>query len=840
MPTYLRAFLMLRTQQGEWTVSVYRDLEELLGAWKQRADPNHTTGIIHVGFDRPPCRDFELVACHFAGRALVTASAKFALPADFHASAAAAATVGGLPVFVATRGWGYLTEDTTDVEIVKPLEGHSRKAEGWVRNFLAEFPAASSQLSTADIWSDSDYLAREGNLPFEVRRDLGVFRFRQLIGDSQDDPCAFARAAPPWVTARTFASLATTVRVANGMVLLGLTQVSELAQQSHRKLLDTPNFGKKSVNDLLGALNEVLYEGPPRLGEDANGHPRDLNLLSEVRRALITLKDRERDVIRHRMGFEANVETLQEIADRHGLTRERVRQIEAAIVSRLRKDELWERLLRNRLRTLVQNRKIPIPVLGVEALDRCFTGMSDFIPTFRYLLDNFIRNGVQAISIDGLDYLALLTQEQWGNTLLEARRFLESSTSRGWSELHCRSVVEGLLPSTAREFSELLWEKASKLCHFTDTAQGIDGAQVTKVLISYGRGAERVVETILQEAELPLHFSEIAELAGIRAGRDIDLRRAHNAAASVGLLLGRGVYGSDRHLPLDQYALALLGEEAEDIVSNGPPGRQWHTSEILEALAEQGSSGASVADKYLINIALRRSRRLVPLGRMIWIEGGKDGERRDFRIDLRQAIIVLLQQSGRALRTNEIHQRLLAVRGVNELFQIQLSDPLIRVGPALWGLNDRDIPVKRADQASLLENLFDILCARGVAIHASELGLALKSYPSISPVAIFSLCSNDPRMRVDQAHYLFLAEWGGPRRESISIAVEAILSSLRQPLSFEKIGTLVDIRVGRTCPRSSISGALKAIEASFDHATALWSLPERDGPLKDDDDILAA
>ena len=59
MPTSLLAFLMLRTIDGSWTVSVHRDLENLLSTWKRRPEPDTTACVVHVGFDRPLTREFE-------------------------------------------------------------------------------------------------------------------------------------------------------------------------------------------------------------------------------------------------------------------------------------------------------------------------------------------------------------------------------------------------------------------------------------------------------------------------------------------------------------------------------------------------------------------------------------------------------------------------------------------------------------------------------------------------------------------------------------------------------------------------------------------------------------
>jgi len=48
------------------------------------------------------------------------------------------------------------------------------------------------------------------------------------------------------------------------------------------------------------------------------------------------LNDREKDIIKRRAGFYGRPQTLQEIAKEYGLTRERIRQIEAKAYRKLR------------------------------------------------------------------------------------------------------------------------------------------------------------------------------------------------------------------------------------------------------------------------------------------------------------------------------------------------------------------------------------------------------------------------------------------------------------------------------------------------------------------------
>ena len=60
------------------------------------------------------------------------------------------------------------------------------------------------------------------------------------------------------------------------------------------------------------------------------------SLLKDLDRALATLTDRERDIVRMFFGIGCREMTLEEIADKFGLTRERVRQIKERAIRRLR------------------------------------------------------------------------------------------------------------------------------------------------------------------------------------------------------------------------------------------------------------------------------------------------------------------------------------------------------------------------------------------------------------------------------------------------------------------------------------------------------------------------
>lgn len=828
MATNLRAFLMARTTVNEWTISVHRDLEDLLAAWQQRSSQDETVGVLHLGFDRPPAREFEEVATRFPGRMLLTAAAKFALPSGFHGSREPVGVVADLPVYLGTRGWGYLVDD--DVAEAASAEGASpRSFEGWVREFVKESPGLSEELSQASIYNEADYLANEISIPSSVRKKIGIYRFRMLIKHAKEDPSAIALAAPPWLANRAIETISLTVRVANVFANHGIGTVSDLTEWSTPKLLGLPNFGRTSVRDLCESLEAALREGPADTeSRRKNEEEEQLNLLASIRRSLLKFPDRERDIIHRRMGFLGRSETLQQIADDYGLTRERVRQIESKATQKLVRESVWDDVLKAKLQAQLHNRDYPLPLKGIEAADAWFEGVGELPDALHYILENLCQSDAGVVTIDGVDYFALMDQSRWDAALIEARRLLESGLGKGWSESNCRSMVGNLFAEKSREFRPLLWEKAAALCHFT--SDGADRA----VLTSYGRGVDHIVEAVLTESDEPLHYSTISALATDRAGRSIDIRRAHNAAASIGHLLGRGVYGVDRHLPKPE-VLQRVSDEAEDIVASGPEGRQWHASEILSALVERNSaefSGEAI-NKYIVDIALRKSGDLKRLGRMIWKEADASDE--VSRIDVHQAIISLLQQAGRPLQTDEIRQRLIALRGVNSHFQIANVDPVMRVGVGLWGLNDRDISIKRPNQPRLLDGLVTILKDRGIGIHVSELERSnLMSVSGLSAQSLFSLACGDSRLKVNTGQYLYLEEWGGPRRESMSEAVAAVLTPPTPPLALKEILLQVEKRMRRECDRRSLINCLQALEADLDPSTEKWSLSSQVSSVDED------
>jgi hypothetical protein len=288
-----------------------------------------------------------------------------------------------------------------------------------------------------------------------------------------------------------------------------------------------------------------------------------------------------------------------------------------------------------------------------------------------------------------------------------------------------------------------------------------------------------------------------------------------------GFLFGRGTYGLRKHIPVKGDQLEQVAEAAEDMIADSALDRQWHASEILAGIAERNPNITSNVDKYVLDIALQTSGNLQSLGRLMWRQRGADSDAT--RIEVRQAVTAIVKSAGKPLRARDIRQRLVALRGMGQYFQLGPLDPLIRVGPATWGLNDRDVAIKREQQPSFSDWLSMELQRLGQGVHISEIADLLGDVYMVSPEAAFSLATLDERFSVNTGQYLYLKLWGESRRTSTKDAVEAILRRHPAGIQYEELVSSVHREIGRQCERSAVAGSLRAIGA-ISRGNGYWAL----------------
>ncbi|MFA6676592.1 MAG: RNA polymerase sigma factor RpoD/SigA [Bacteroidales bacterium] len=122
-------------------------------------------------------------------------------------------------------------------------------------------------------------------------------------------------------------------------------------QPSAQELSDILDIPKEKISDTMrvsgrhvsvdapfvdGEDNSLLDVLPNTDSPNADRGLVNESLNKEIERALSTLTERERDIIKHFFGIGTPEMTLEEIGEKFGLTRERVRQIKEKAIRRLR------------------------------------------------------------------------------------------------------------------------------------------------------------------------------------------------------------------------------------------------------------------------------------------------------------------------------------------------------------------------------------------------------------------------------------------------------------------------------------------------------------------------
>ncbi len=859
----LRAYLIVKGSNNDWNVTVHRDLDSIVTAWDSAYKNDKLTGIVHIGFTRSDTSAFEDLINLFPGKMLLTAPALYAFARIGTCAPGIAGTVDGVPVYVALSGWGYettseeigLTSDqcpTPECDSCHFKLGITENLScQWLSSFAERFPHDAELMKAAGITDEESYLNFEFGLNEDLRIKLGRYRFQSLSVDiNMNCPNEIVNIAPPWVCNLPIGQVGFRVRACNVFSREGIKFIKDLAEYTSNQLLKMEHMGRKSVPeiartllDAIGVLpqsvistsNENVEVGTPFETCIPNSRQKVVESDSFEGSLLELLRSMEKNVaivMRRRMGFGTKQQTLEEIAGLLGVTRERVRQIEKKVCISEKNKQFWKKRIEVPIKRAMDTRESPLPVVALDIIDQWFTNIGNIEEPFRFVIEKFCSSALHVIQINGISYISMITQDEWDSVVKNAVSVLEGgATLCRWTEAEAKQAVSEILSVDCREFADYLFYSASKNAVFTT----IDNTDVP-VLTSIGRiGAEAYVESVLSESDRPLHYSEIAEKLSAK-GRSIEIRRAHNAAAEIGILYGRGIYGLMQHYPLDEEETIEIVAEAEDIIGSGLSERQWHCSEILKILGERGLDMDGRLDHYIVNIALMRSKLLANLGRLVWASGTASRLTSADRIEIIQAIESLLLMEGRPLSGSEIRERLLMEgRGLSRFLQIQNVGNIVRLGPNYWGLADRDIPFSLEQQELIKGILENRLLISQKGLHKTELLEALKDFPGIEifadsdPALFVSIALRSDMMRYANGNYLYLGDWGDARRMTVEEAVRIALEQAgSEGLRAQELREVTNGIIGYQISIHAIYGPLSAIGARYNPNTGYWQFIEED------------
>ena len=850
----IRAFLFAQDENGQWGCQVFRDFEPLLEATIAANGGRQRPVGVHVGFERPNTKAVAEILSKQEGLVFLSSGATGTMPSPVRSSEASIGSAGGASFHAALDGFGYQVGPSDEVPSVllqpsmKTPSPENIEAGGWVATLAKFKPDLSKRLRAAGIWDEDSYLSLEIDLDLDTRYVVGLHRYEILEG-GQPNPASLVeklRSAPPWFLSASIAMMSLSVRSNNVCAAYEIKTVGDFAKHGLKGLYKLPNLGQKSVHEIsrqmvrLFITGQPLKASDPKLecvapaplgdvssdpdedteGSDANdrSHSRfvsysSANITEGFIQVAKMLKQNERSVWSDRIGFHRDPMTLQQIAVQLGLTRERVRQIEVKVYKKVHGHPFWDEL-RGRVQEHLRGRTTPLFLNGISAIDPWFEGADKLDHPLQEVSDHIPRLGFHILTWNDSPVISLMSPGQWLEAIDEARAILLAIAEQHLSECDALSQAASVLAGKGDDMREALLEEVSRLCIWSALPDG------SRIMSGFGKSTTTIVSGILQVSDTPLPVEEIQQrVLAYSTDEATNLPSIRRAASEVGMLFGRGTYGLMKHCPLKPAQMMAICAEADDIISGGSPSKQWHSSEIYDELLNRGFSHEGKLTKYIINIALADSPNLVYLRRMIWGVRGKWDESADARLDVKQAVVSLLEDEGKPMSTSLIRSKLIEGRGLNVHFQIWPSSPLVRLGPGMWGLEVRDVNMRQA--GDMAYRLLQELSARQEGMHVSEVAsfLGLSNEDDVSMLASIA---NKDGLRMDKGQYCYLQPWGESRRISVGEAATTTLKSHPEGMPRTELHECVARITKRKVDRQQLSVILQHIDATFDAKSSLW------------------
>lgn len=341
-------------------------------------------------------------------------------------------------------------------------------------------------------------------------------------------------------------------RSANVLKRLRITTVRQLVNYPKRELAESGNIGRKSMAEIASKLVIYLSSDPSLDAEPGEGiraveifQPKAVK--DFIEKILAPLPDRQRAVVADRYGLWDGIdETLQDIGDKLGLTRERVRQIEAGGLKRIRRlsgHGIIRKFISDNVRFAIETTRAVrfgfvtkeeavsalAPDCTVEEAELAVTFLQDIQSSSHEVIsDSLIEIEKGIYSVDqgtAKDYLEML------NLLEVSLRSREKPLSLGLLIKEIGSHCEDKLAPDRLGFAQRIISVSPTFARLRNGTIAL--SQWTQFS---GHNAPTLAEAALRLLGRPAHFTEIAEKANsiVEEARALTDGTIHNALIDDG------------------------------------------------------------------------------------------------------------------------------------------------------------------------------------------------------------------------------------------------------------------------------------------------------------------
>jgi superfamily I DNA/RNA helicase/mRNA-degrading endonuclease RelE of RelBE toxin-antitoxin system len=579
----------------------------------------------------------------------------------------------------------------------------------------------------------------------------------------------------------------------------GLQTLGELAKISAAELAKADNFGRKTIKELPKVIAEHLTRrrAEERLADEG---------FVECWLTLLEGLDRiPRIVLTRRSGLVGPVETLKEIGEMLGVSRERIRQIEAAAIEELTLRS-WVDVAQRRVDDVVADGGRSLADLENDAWWREATRRPEVT---RYLVESVLEANTYIITFD---------DETW------ISRHKESVVEEAW--LHLRNDASAVaLPAPQEAFDALVRPIEVQLGSAFATAFRERLRELTIAdesdpgrVVAVGGGRIAKAMALLRSSPVPVHASEVEAAIGGRHHFPDEMIR-----------FGDGRVGLREHIPDFETWQTQLVPAAADIMRRVDPDRQWSCNELLDELRDEHAIPEWL-NPFVLAALIKAGSELHYLGRLrVALPGTKDDTDRIYLHELMEEI---LREAGEPLARDEIVSRIRARIGITDLAinQAITRPEFVRVDLDRIGLVERDVPGGQAaideardEAATLLERRDRGLSIFHVHEEVSRLSAAHEQW---TRELTSSILHGDPRFRFSQSGAMGLASWESTRVPTRLELVRSALEEAGDRVSVEAITARVEAHYGEPIGRGFLASIAAKLGASL---AGEWIVRKTDG-----------
>ncbi|MDQ3030944.1 MAG: AAA family ATPase [Myxococcota bacterium] len=578
----------------------------------------------------------------------------------------------------------------------------------------------------------------------------------------------------------------------------GITTLGELARYDRVQLLSSPNMGRTSVSKLpraivthfaeLGTLaqKQRVAAGHEQAVSTAERTLGETGLLECWKTLLEGLDTVPRMILTRRSGLAGEAETLLEIGEILGVSRERVRQIESKACKRLIR-RAWVDVATARVDRALIEGAAPLSEL---ATDPWWSAAAAAPEVLGYVVEHVLELPAFVIELDGGAWLA---------------RHKGPEIAKAWSRLR-EQASRISLPAPARAFDELTAPLGSEigLRLAKQLADQLRGQMILEEardegeprVVALGESQQAKLLAILRSAPSSLHTDEVFAQLGGRVHLPDDV-----------IHFGRGHIGVRAHIPdFDEWRDRLVPRAVQLIETLGPD-RQWSCTELHDELREELEL-PDWCGPFVLAALIRSTDSLTYLGRLrVVLPGGRESES---RVYVHEAIETLLRDAREPMAKDDLIAAIRERIGVSDFALTQaLGRPqFVRVDAERVGLLERDVPGGADALAEATDQVASVLGRRDRGLsahHAHEEVRVLSSHHARwSEQLTFSVLHGDARFRFSQSGAVGLASWDSTR---VPTRFELIRNALRESdgrVSLEALGARIEAHYGERPSRATL------------------------------------